>query len=31
MRFINKLLFVSVTGAMLLTSCNRNNPDPIEP
>ncbi|AJW63909.1 putative CtpA-like serine protease [Elizabethkingia miricola] len=31
MRFINKLLFVSVTGAMLLISCNRNNPDPVEP
>lgn len=31
MRFINKLLFVSVAGAMLLTSCNRNNPDPVEP
>lgn len=31
MRFINKLLFVSFTGAMLLTSCNRNNPDPVEP
>ncbi|MCP1251352.1 MULTISPECIES: S41 family peptidase [Elizabethkingia] len=31
MKFINKLFFVSVTGAMLLISCNRNNPDPVEP